>query len=206
MAFNVGTGVEDPAAYEYAIGVARDVMEQVAFKAQLLDIGGGFPKSYPGLSVPALDDYFCTTRSAAKALSLAENGELLAEPGRALSAPGMSAITRVLLRKSDRVYINDGLYGVLWELRYKAHLRYSFRVFQSGELLGGDTQVTRVFGPTCDSGDELPTELELPVDIDVGDHIEFGSIGAYSLSGRTDFNGFYSNDVVLITDQDSRPP
>lgn len=118
----------------------------------------------------------------------------------------MSAITRVLLRKSDRIYINDGLHGVLWDLRYKAHLRYLFRVFQDGELLGGDTQVTRVFGPTCDSGDELPTDLELPVDIDVGDHIEFGSIGAYSMSGRTDFNGFYSNDVVLITDQDSRPP
>jgi ornithine decarboxylase len=65
MAFNVGTGVEDPAAYEYAIGVARDVLEQVAFKVRLLDIGGGFPKSYPGLSVPAFDDYFCTTRSAA---------------------------------------------------------------------------------------------------------------------------------------------
>jgi ornithine decarboxylase len=206
MAFNVGTGVEDPAAYEYAIGVARDVLEQVPFKVRLLDIGGGFPKSYPGLPVPALDDYFSTTRAAAQTLSLTENGELLAEPGRALSAPGMSAVTRVLLRKSDRIYINDGLYGALWELRYKAHLRYSFRVFRNGELLGGNTQVIRVFGPTCDSGDELPAELELPTDIDVGDHIEFGSIGAYSLSGRTDFNGFYSDDIVLITDQDSRPP
>ena len=206
MAFNVGTGVKDPAAYEYAIGVARGVLDQVPFKVRLLDIGGGFPKSYPGLPVPALDDYLSTTRAAAKTLSLAENGELLAEPGRALSAPGMSAVTRVLLRKPDRIYINDGLYGALWELRYKAHLRYSFRVFRNGELLEGDTQVLRVFGPTCDSGDELPAELELPADIDVGDHIEFGSIGAYSLSGRSDFNGFYSDDIVLITDQGSRPP
>ncbi len=64
----------------------------------------------------------------------------------------------------------------------------------------------RVFGPTCDSQDELPARVDLPVDIDVGDHIEFGSIGAYSLSGRTDFNGFYSNDVVSITGATARPP
>jgi ornithine decarboxylase len=44
----------------------------------------------------------------------------------------------------------------------------------------------------------MPGRVELPVDIDVGDYIEFGSMGAYSLSGLTRFNGFYSDDVVSI--------
>jgi ornithine decarboxylase len=206
LAFNVGSGVEDPLAYEYAIGVARDVLRKVPFKIRLLDIGGGFPKSYPGLPVPELDEYFSSTQNAAGELSLADDGELLAEPGRALSAPGMSAITRVLLRKPDRIYINDGLYGIFWELRFKAHLQYPFRVYRNGQLLEGDTRALRIFGPTCDSEDELPAELELPVDIDVGDHIEFGNIGAYSLSGRSDFNGFYSDNIVSIADPHSRPP
>jgi ornithine decarboxylase len=206
LAFNVGSGVEDPLAYEYAIGVARDVLTKVPFKIRLLDIGGGFPKSYPGLPVPELDEYFSSTQNAAGELSLADDGELLAEPGRALSAPGMSAITRVLLRKPDRIYINDGLYGIFWELRFKAHLQYPFRVYRNGQLLEGDTRALRIFGPTCDSEDELPAELELPVDIDVGDHIEFGNIGAYSLSGRSDFNGFYSDNIVSIADPHSRPP
>jgi ornithine decarboxylase len=62
----------------------------------------------------------------------------------------------------------------------------------------------RLFGPTCDSTDTLPGEVELPVDIRSGDYLEFGRIGAYSLAGRTNFNGFYSDDIVTI-DGDSPP-
>ncbi len=55
---------------------------------------------------------------------MAPGGELMAEPGRALAAPGLSAVVEVLLRKDDRLYINDGMYGIFWELRFKAH--YAF--------------------------------------------------------------------------------
>lgn len=206
FAFNVGSGVVDPEAYAYAIGVARSVLDKIAFKVRLLDIGGGFPKSYPGLSVPPLEDFFSRTQAAAKKLPLAANGQLLCEPGRALSAPGLSAVTAVLLRKSDRVYLNDGMYGIFWELRFKWQLQYASRVFRNGKLLQGETKAFRVLGPTCDSTDELPVRVELPADIDVGDHIEFGSIGAYSLSGRSDFNGFYSDTVVSLTDPNATPP
>jgi ornithine decarboxylase len=206
LAFNVGTGVTDPEAYVYSLEIAQDVLSKIPFKVRLLDIGGGFPKSYPGYSVPALEEYFSRTREASAFLPLAENGELLAEPGRALSAPGLSAVTRVLLRKTDRVYLNDGMYGAFWELRFKGHLRYPCRVFREGMPLSGPTKAFRLLGPTCDSTDELPGRVELPENIDVGDHIEFGCIGAYSLSGRTDFNGFYSSDVISISDESARPP
>jgi ornithine decarboxylase len=36
-------------------------------------------------------------------------------------------------------------------------------------------------------------------DIRSGDYLEFGNIGAYSISGRTDYNGFYSDQIVSIT-------
>ena len=209
LAFNVGTGVTDPEAYAFAIGVAREALAKLPFKVRLLDIGGGFPRPYPGYHVPPLDDFFSRARDAAQTLSLAENGELLSEPGRALSAPGMSAVTRVLLRKADRVYLNDGMYGAFWELRFRGHLAYPCRAFRNGLPLGGDggdMRPFRIFGPTCDSTDELPAKVDLPADIDVGDHIEFGSIGAYSLSGRTDFNGFYSDNIVSISDENSLPP
>ena len=200
LAFNVGTGVTDPEAYSYAIGVAVEALSKIPFKVRLLDIGGGFPKPYPGFAVPELDDFFASVENASGQLSFAENGELLSEPGRALAAPGLSAVTRVLLRKTDRIYLNDGIYGAFWELRFKDHLGYPCRVYRNGLPLSGDTKAFKVFGPTCDSTDVMPARVDLPVDIDVGDHIEFGSIGAYSLSGRTDFNGFYSDALVLISD------
>ncbi|HNP62704.1 MAG TPA: hypothetical protein PKH39_02155 [Woeseiaceae bacterium] len=206
LAFNVGSGVKDPEAYAYAIGIVHRVLAELPFKIRLLDIGGGFPKSYPGYVVPPLENYFERTRIAAEELPLADNGELLAEPGRALSAPGMSAVTCVLLRKTDRVYLNDGMYGAFWDLRVKGQLEYPCRAYRNGELLQGEKKAFRVLGPTCDSDDELPVRIELPADIDVGDHIEFGTIGAYSLSGRTDFNGFYSDRVVTISDATALPP
>ena len=206
LAFNVGTGVTDPEGYAYAIGIAKDLMAKLPFKIRLLDIGGGFPKNYPGYDVPALDEYFARTRLAAEGLPLADGGELLSEPGRALSAPGLSAVTRVLLRKTDRLYLNDGMYGAFWELRFLGHLEYPCQAFRNGVAMTGETKHFRLFGPTCDSQDEMPARVALPVDIDVGDHIEFGSIGAYSLSGRTNFNGFYSDEVVSITGPRAHPP
>jgi ornithine decarboxylase len=61
-------------------------------------------------------------------------------------------------------------------------------------------------GPTCDGTDTLPGLVPLPVEIRAGDYIEFGNIGAYSITGRTDFNGYYSNRIVTITSETEGPP
>ena len=199
LAFNVGSNVSQPDAYRYAIEVAGVVLAKLPFKLRLVDIGGGFPRSYPGFIVPPLSEYFESTREAVAALPLKHNGEILAEPGRALAAPGLSAVVEVLLRKERRLYLNDGMYGIFWELRFKGHDRYPARCFRNGVVLNGATQHYKLFGPTCDSMDTLPGEVELPVDIRSGDQLEFGGIGAYSLAGRTNFNGHYSKNIVTIS-------
>jgi len=206
LAFNVGSNVMSPDAYVHGIEVARGVLDRLPFRVRLVDIGGGFGRTYPDMQAPPLAAYFSAISAAAKTLPLAEGGELLAEPGRALSAPGLSAVTQVLLRKPDCTYINDGMYGALWELRCNGQKRYASRCFRAGRPLGGETRSLRVFGPTCDSTDVLPSPLELPADIRAGDYVEFGAIGAYSLSGRTDFNGLYSDTVVTISNEAERPP
>ena len=205
LAFNVGSNVMSPDAYVHAIETAIDLLEHMPFKLRLIDIGGGYAKSYPGFDAPRIDDYFAAIIKAAK-FSLAERGELMAEPGRALAAPGLSAVVEVLLRKEDRLFINDGLYGAFWDLGYGAHDRFAARAYHDAKPLNGDEQPFHLLGPTCDSGDHLPGLVNLPSDIRVGDYIEFGSIGAYSLSGRTDFNGFHSQSVVNIESTDALPP
>ena len=206
LAFNVGTGVTEPEAYLYAMGLAREVLASTQPPIRLLDIGGGFPRPYPGFPVPPLDEFFAAIRGIRHELPLAPGDELLAEPGRGLSAPGLSAITRVLLRKEDRLYLNDGMYGAFWELRFKGHVRYPAQAYRGAAPLGGKLRSFRLFGPTCDSSDEMPGTVELPADIDVGDYIDFGSIGAYSLSGKTDFNGFRSDEVVTVSSITAQPP
>jgi len=206
LAFNVGTVVTSPDAYRHAISIATELLSKLSFRVRLVDIGGGFPKSYPNFPMPPLDRYFESIQAAKASMQLADDGEILAEPGRALAAPGLSAITEVLLRKDDRLYINDGMHGIFWELRYEGHDQYACQSYRDGKRLEGRLRPFTIFGPTCDSADELPGKVELPEDIQPGDHLEFGGIGAYSLSGRTDFNGRYSDHIVMIDSSDQYPP
>lgn len=206
LAFNVGSGVRNPDAYEDAIAIAAEVLKSIPHKIRLVDIGGGYPRSYPGYRMPDLSAYFERIRSSTKMLPMADGGEILGEPGRAMAAPGMSAISEVLARKEDRLYINDGMHGIFWELRYEGHTSFPFRVYRDGKPLTGVTREFSLFGPTCDSEDILPAKLALPADIRPGDYLEFGRLGAYSISGRTNFNGRYSDRIVLIDNPDELPP
>ena len=56
----------------------------------------------------------------------------------------------------------------------------------------------KVFGPTCDSNDVLGAPFHLPEDVREGDWIEVGMMGAYSLSMRTQFNGFHTDRIVAL--------
>lgn len=206
LAFNVGSSVTDPDAYRHSMSVTKSVLEQLPFRLRLIDVGGGYPKSYPGFIVPGLDEYFKAISECVATLPLAENAEVLGEPGRALAAPGMSAVVEVLLRKDNRLYLNDGMFGIFWVLRIDGPDRFPVRTYRNGKPLIGETMEFQINGPTCDSTDTLPGPVLLPMDIRPGDHLEFGNIGAYSLSGRTDYNGFYSNRIVTITSPTERPP
>ena len=206
LAFNVGSSVTDPEAYRYSMSVTQSVLEQLPFRVRLIDVGGGYPKSYPDFIVPGLEEYFQAVAESVATLPLADNAEVLGEPGRALSAPGMSAVVEVLLRKDDRLYLNDGMFGIFWVLRIDGPDRFPVRAYRDGKLHDCETMEFQVNGPTCDSTDTLPGLVPLPVDIRAGDHLEFGNIGAYSIGGRTDYNGFYSDRIVTITSSKERPP
>lgn len=206
LAFNVGSMVTSPDAYRHSISVAAGLLEALPFEIRLVDIGGGFPRSYPRFEMPPIQDYMAGIREAIAALRMAPGREILTEPGRALAAPGMSAISEVLLRKDDRLYINDGMHGIFWELRYKGHDTFACQAYRDGKRLEGPLKPFTLFGPTCDSADQLPGKVELPEDIQPGDHLEFGGLGAYSLSGRTDFNGRRSEHIVMIDSAEAFPP
>ncbi|MCH7637671.1 MAG: type III PLP-dependent enzyme, partial [Proteobacteria bacterium] len=206
LAFNVGSSVTDPEAYRHSMSVTKSVLEPLPFRLRLIDVGGGYPKSYPDFIVPPLEEYFTAVEESVGNLPLADNAEVLGEPGRALAAPGMSAVVEVLLRKDNRLFINDGMYGVFWLLRIDGPDSFPARAYRDGKPLEGETVEFQVNGPTCDSTDTLPGLVPLPADIRSGDYLEFGNIGAYSISGRTDYNGFYSDRIVTITSPTEMPP
>jgi ornithine decarboxylase len=204
LAFNVGSLVCHPDAYVNAIASAASVLKRSGVEIGWLDVGGGFPRRYPEPVAEPIERFFAAI-GAAKSL-LPGTVELLAEPGRALVADGVSLVTRVLHRDGDRLYLNDGVWGSLIEpWQSQGRFRFPTRALRRGEILEDTSVDFTVFGPTCDSLDRLPKALPLPSSIATGDWVEFGLIGAYSLSNRTAFNGFYPDRFVRI-DAQSLPP
>ena len=56
------------------------------------------------------------------------------------------------------------------------------------------------YGPTCDSLDYMKGPFLLPNNVKEGDYIELGQLGAYGLTFRTEFNGFYSDQIYEVED------
>ena len=56
------------------------------------------------------------------------------------------------------------------------------------------------YGPTCDSMDYMKGPFVLPNNVKENDYIELGQLGAYGLTFRTQFNGFFSDEIFEVED------
>ncbi len=204
LTFHVGSQCLSPFSYAQAVEMARRASTLSGVKIAALDVGGGFPNAYPGNDVPPSHWYFDTIKEAVTTFGLDAKAELLCEPGRALCAEGMSLVTRVILRKGDNLYLNDGIYGSFDELTLPGWTaEYEKRVLAvspDGRVRprASRAKAFKAFGPTCDTLDVLPKPLMLPETTQEGDYILFENAGAYSAAVRTHFNGFYPDNWVVI--------
>src|SRR5207244_3279114 len=128
IAFHVGSQCLDPAVYAAALRLAADSVVRSEAAVDIVDVGGGFPVSYPDTVPPPLDAYIA---------AIAE---------------------------------------------------------------GAPLHAFELFGPTCDSADRMKGPFLLPEDIDEGDWIELGQLGAYGACLRTKFNGFDGGTTVEVSD------
>lgn len=197
LCFHVGTQTTDPSVYAKAIGIAADIIAASRVKVEMLDVGGGFPVSYPGEDVPAAQVCIDVIKNAVKACGLS-HVRLLAEPGRALVAESGSLVVRVELRKGDMLYINDGTYGGLFDAGPLLKTRFPVRGIRPEGIFSRHTKGYSFAGPTCDSLDMMQGPFVLPADIGMGDWIEIGNLGAYSQALRSNFNGFGAADCVCL--------
>jgi ornithine decarboxylase len=163
----------------------------------VVDVGGGFPARYENVNVPPLAAYFETIAAGVAALPVRRAVELMCEPGRALVADGCSLLVQVLLRKEDRLYLNDGIYGSLAEM-FLSRLRMPVRLLRATARSGAPARAFRLFGPTCDSLDVVPGTFDLPADVAEGDWLEIEQVGAYSYAMASRFNGFYPETMVEL--------
>ena len=199
ICFHVGSQAMTPQAYAEAMERVRAAIVEAAVTVDVVDVGGGFPSTYPGMEPPPLDAYFATIHRAFESLPISYSAELWAEPGRALCAEYSSLIVRVERRRGDELYINDGAYGALFDA---AHIgwRFPVRLLREPESETRDMPFS-FYGPTCDDLDHMAGPFDLPADVQAGDYIEIGMLGAYGSAMRTGFNGFGSAETVVVDDE-----
>ena len=205
LTFHVGSQCLSPFSYAQAIEIAQRTITLSGVNIAALDIGGGFPAAYAGEEPPPFHWYFDMIKEALANLSQ-PNIQVLCEPGRALVAAGISLVTQLVMRRGDRIYLNDGIYGSFDEQRFAGfdenYPPTTIRLDAKGHAkpLAGDKRPFRAYGPTCDSADVLPRPQMLPDSIANGDFVLFEAMGAYTVSSRSPFNGYYPDSWAIVED------
>ena len=200
VCFHPGSQCMDPHAYKFAIKKIAKLISESKCQVDFLNVGGGFPSKYPNMNPQPLDKYFSVIRTEfLRSFGASSQTMMLSEPGRALVSNSMSLILRVDLRKKNNLYINDGVHGYL----HNAGLhRFTFSAKMFRKEKKSKLIPFSFYGPTCDSNDFMKGPFLLPDSINEGDLIELECMGAYSVTMKNNFNGFYS-DIKVFEDKEN---
>ena len=177
----------------------KNIIKKTKIIPDIINIGGGFPSIYPDLKPEPLENYIKEIKRGLQNLKIEKLPKIICEPGRAIVAESGSTIVRVNLRKKNKLYINDGTYGTLFDAGTPNFILPA-RMISNGRNHSKKITAFNFYGPTCDSLDYMKGPFLLPNNIKEGDYIELGQLGAYGLTFRTKFNGFFSDHIVQVND------
>lgn len=215
VSFHVGSGASEFSAFHKAVQDAREVFDLASNQyglqnMRILDIGGGF-------QLESFDEATAVLNTALEEYFPVECGvDIIAEPGRFFAASPFTLACHVIAKRAhdeneSMLYINDGVYGnmncILFDhqeptprvLYHNGQLHYWDFESSSLKSNGKCGHKVSIWGPTCDGLDCITKEYYLKHDLVVGDWLYFPSLGAYTSSAATQFNGFeQSADVIYI--------
>lgn len=203
VSFHVGSQCLDVTRYLEALDTSRRLFDQAADRGmtlEMLDIGGGFPVRY-------LDEVI-DIEAMGRVISAHFDGlfgnrvKLVAEPGRVIVGDAVCLVTRVISESvrdgRNWLYFDDGTYGAFMEV-----LLYQMK-FPMKALTDGPLTPYVLAGPTCDCIDVFSRDgagevctVELP-EMHLDDLLVAGSMGAYTFSESTRFNGFDPAEFVYV--------
>ena len=200
LSFHVGSQCMHKISFSKGIAEIGKIIKKTKIIPDIINVGGGFPAIYPDLTPEPLENYLQEIKEALKNLKLEKMPEVFCEPGRAIVAESGSTIVKVLLKKKQKLYINDGTYGSLFDAGVPNFVLPA-KMITNGMVVSKKLTAFNFYGPTCDSLDYMKGPFLLPNNIKEGDYIELGQLGAYGTTFRTKFNGFYSDTIYQVDDK-----
>jgi ornithine decarboxylase len=198
LSFHVGSQCTNYQNYVQALGIADGIFKEAWDRGhkqvKILDIGGGFPAPYDPHVRPFAE--LAKTLNAEFDRLFGPEIEIIAEPGRFMVATAATLVVEIIgkaVRAGKQCYyVNDGVYGTFSGVLFD-HCQYHFQAFKTGP-----TQISSVFGPTCDALDVVSVAEDLPINLQLGDLLYSEKIGAYTIASATNFNGMPLPRVVAV--------
>jgi len=200
LSFHVGSQCMDKISFSKGIAEIGNIIKKTKIIPDVINVGGGFPSIYPDLRPEPLENYLAEIKKSLNNLKLPKMPEIFCEPGRAIVAESGSTIVKILLRKKQKLYINDGTYGSLFDAGFPNFI-FPSKMITDGRVVSKKLTSFNFYGPTCDSLDYMKGPFLLPNNIKEGDYIELGQLGAYGITFRTKFNDFYSDAIYQVDDK-----
>ena len=199
LSFHVGSQSKNVENYLQALEISANIFNQAKehdVSLRIMDIGGGFPIQHFEDEIGVnFERMAAEIRKQIRRL-FDKKVQFIAEPGRFLVGPAGILVTQVTGRafrgNKNYYYLNDGVYGDFSGMVFD-HCKYEFKTLRRGQ-----TFLSALAGPTCDSFDTLSLDVEIP-ELYVGDVVYVKNIGAYSsASAVANFNGFAPAKIVLV--------
>jgi diaminopimelate decarboxylase len=179
------------AAFDRVRGLVRELRE-AGHAIETLDVGGGLGVTYEDEEPPSAETYADVVIGAVGDLDC----EIVAEPGRWITANAGVLVTRVLYEKSNGdkhfVVVDAAMNDLLRPALYQAYQR----IEPVGPAREGERTVD-VVGPVCETSDFLARDRELPR-VESGDLLAVHSAGAYGFAMSSNYNGRLRAAEVLV--------
>lgn len=200
LSFHIGSSCIDYEVYRGAIQVSKKVFklaEEIGYSFNFLDIGGGFP-----------GDNFDRVKVFSKMINEALNKEfpivefpkleVISEPGRYFVESAFILATNIHSKKitfeangeieNIMYYLTEGVYGSFLFVPIGPE-EVLPHIMDQKKKKSNKMFKSTLWGPTCDSTDKLCVDIEMP-QLEIHDWIYFKSMGAYTITLASNFNGF----------------
>jgi ornithine decarboxylase len=218
--FHIGSYSSSGIPYQLGIELARQAMgvgNRIGHHMHVLDIGGGFPGSRR--ENDQFREFAAVAREAiSRNFSDVPQLRLIAEPGTFFSQSSMTLYTPIVGRKAVPAtaisrdeshstetgymyYITEGVYGTFLDCLLVRSIKHDPEViFQNQGEEPRQNFWSKIWGPSCDPGDEVLPCHQLPF-MEEGDWLEFADKGAYSHCFHANFNGFPPPDLFAFYEE-----
>lgn len=186
ISFHNGSGCQSSIAYEKSIRNCYDVFiasKNIGFNFSIIDIGGGFSSLTNFVS---FDKIAITVNNSIEKYFGKNNAlRIIAEVGRFMVETSHTHVVQIIGKRNDKLYVSDGLYGSFNNMMFDHQLKldlHPLNIYKNCKK-----QETVIFGPTCDSLDNIGN-YELP-EMNLDDYLIIFNTGAYTLASASEFNG-----------------